>query len=83
MQLNGEVFILSTGKEIGANRNIIGINPELEIYEGYDGQLDQPAYNHKKDCMEPPLTAEEAMELSHFMIQLWREFAEKYSTASL
>lgn len=32
-------FILSTGKKFYANQSIIGIDPELNLSEGYDGGI--------------------------------------------
>jgi hypothetical protein len=38
---------LSTGTEIYADNDIIGIGPELTtIYEGYDGQVDELRTNN-------------------------------------
>jgi hypothetical protein len=80
MEVNGETFTFSSGKEIAANKGIVGINPDLEIYDGYDGQIEVFAYSFEKDSMEPTLTPEEALELSRFMVELWQGFAQKFTS---
>lgn len=77
MVYENEELILSTGKRIGANCNIIGINPDLELFEGYDGELNPVRYNSVTDNLEPTLTAEEIVELSQYMIDLWTKCAQK------
>lgn len=66
-----------TGREIYANHCIIGINPDLDVYEGYDGYIetseDAPLIESGDTI---PLTPEERRELSDMMIALWKKFAE-------
>ena len=60
-------YKLSTGKELSANRGIIGIDPLLNISEGYDGEIDD-------DYL---LTKEEKIEVADYMISLWEKYKEK------
>lgn len=60
----------STGRTFDANRSIIGINPLLEISEGYDGHI----VFEDEDYNELELTKEERTELADYMIKLWQEF---------
>ena len=60
-------YKLSTGKELSANRGIIGIDPLLNISEGYDDGIDD-------DYL---LTKEEKIELAEYMISLWEKYKEK------
>ena len=59
-------FILSTGKEISANCSILGINPELELHEGYDGRI-----------YEEDLTPQEKLEIAEYAISLWQQYWDK------
>lgn len=64
---DGDDFVLSTGRTFSANNRIIGINPALGVYEGYDGGV-QGAEDW---------SAEERAELADFMIALWQQFKQK------
>lgn len=59
-------FVISNRKD-SANRGIIGINPELVTYEGYDGIF--PCYGND-------LTEAERVELADYMIGLWLRYKE-------
>jgi hypothetical protein len=59
-------FLLSTGKEISANCSILGISPELELHEGYDGTID-----------EAELTPKEKLEIAEYAISLWQKYKDK------
>lgn len=59
-------FILSTGKEVSANCCILGISPELELHEGYDGRI------HEED-----LTPNEKIEIAEYAISLWQKYRDK------
>ena len=63
----GEAFVFSTGRKVNCNKGIIGLNPELKTYEGYDGDF----------CLYiSPLTKEERIELADYMIGLWTKYKE-------
>ena len=59
-------YVLSTGKEISANCSILGISPELELYEGYDGKI-----------YEDELTTKEKLEIAEYAISLWQKYWDK------
>ena len=69
---------LSTGKEIYANREIIGIDDELNIFEGYDGIVYMPDFYW--DESESPLTDAECVELANRVIERWKQFRLKHET---
>jgi hypothetical protein len=62
-------YELSTGRKIYANGGIVGINTELEVYEGYDGIVRE---------FTERLTPEEQDEFCDFMIALWQERKSKH-----
>lgn len=37
MKIEGDYLVLSDGKKYYANNGIVGLSPELELSEGYDG----------------------------------------------
>lgn len=61
---DGVVF--NDGQKVYANCGILGINESLDIFEGYDGGVDN-------QCS---WTAEQRKELAEYMIELWRRFGE-------
>jgi len=58
----------TTARKVYANNLIIGIDPKLNITEGYDGRFG----DHK-------LTKEEVIELSDYMIKAWQRFKQKHT----
>lgn len=67
MKPGGSGFIFEcSGRDVYANRGIIGINPDLETSEGYDGGLP----------WDEPLTKAERIELADYMIALWTRYRE-------
>jgi len=67
-QLGGSNFEFSTGKYFSANEGIIGINSDLETYEGYDGSL---------DWLRGYFTPKERVELADYMIELWKKYKKE------
>ena len=77
MEINGDKLIFSTGRTIYANNGIIGIGKteewadinhsltsiRLNVYEGYDGYIDED------------LSQDEKIELAGFMAARWLEWA--------
>ena len=61
-----DTLVFSTGKEIYANHGIVGINPSLGIFEGYDDDLYPESF-----------TKDEKIELADYMIGLWKKFREE------
>lgn len=61
-------FELESGKVLDVNCAIIGINPKLELYAGYDNGIN-----------EQELSKAEKMEIAHYMIVLWMKYWDKVS----
>lgn len=64
-EVDWDEYILSTGRKFYANNGIVGISPDLRIYEGYDGGPDDKNWS-----------PEERRELADFMIGLWQRYKE-------
>ena len=62
----------STGKNVSAYRGIIGLAPDGDVTEGYDGEL-FPNFDD-----EPSLTPAECVELGDYMVKKWSEFRKRY-----
>ena len=72
-----DTFVLSTGREVYANYHIIGISPELEISEGYDGEINPKGlYTGRGGEMEGVWSSDERLELADYMINLWTRYRE-------
>jgi hypothetical protein len=67
-------LILSSGREIDANANIIGIDDQLDVYGGYDDVIEMRD-GHVSN-INPPLTSEERDELADHMIDRWRRWKQ-------
>ena len=71
MGIKEDGFVFSTGKEIYANRGIIGLSEPgkygWEVSEGYDGGIEID-----------DLTEGEKIELADYMISLWQRFRGGY-----
>lgn len=60
-----DLFILTSGVRLYANNNILGIAPDLNTYEGYDGML----LRYGSD-----LSPEDKKELAQYAVSLWQAF---------
>jgi len=65
--LDNGVMRFSTGKVINTSYHIIGIDPELKIFSGYDDALFL--------WEEEKLTSAERKELAEHVIALWQQWA--------
>ena len=65
MKVDGDDLIFSTGKVIYANNGIVGISPNGEITEGYDGAINAT------------LTSEEKQELADYAIEQWTKWRKQ------
>lgn len=74
MKIEGGKVIFSTGRVESANAGIIGINPELDLHQGYDGSFASYAAWGPEDEEYKPLTKAEREELADYMIGLWTAF---------
>jgi len=63
MKIEGDDVIFSNGKVKYANCGIIGISPDGNVTEGYDGGF-------------TIMTDEERVELADYMINTWQEFKD-------
>ena len=58
------------------NCGIIGLSPEGDVSNGYDGGFFSREMEEWDEC--PDLTPEECVELAEYMIKRWQEFGAKY-----
>jgi hypothetical protein len=72
----GNAYLLESGRTFRANGGILGINSEELLTEGYDSELEN-GYDTTFEFDQPPLTAEERREIADYMIERWKEWAEK------
>ena len=72
MKQNGDQYTLSSGREFYANRGILGVGPDGDVSEGYDGGLypERSKGDRNKD-----FTPEERREIADFAIAAWEKFA--------
>lgn len=63
MEVHGDTLIFRSGKRVYAHGGTVGIDPQLQITEGYDGSV--------RLC---ELTHAERIELAVFMLALWTAF---------
>lgn len=61
--LDEDTIKLATGRELYANRGIVGIDAEGNAFEGYDSGLS-----------DAPLTLDERREIAEMMIERWRKY---------
>lgn len=64
------IKLTCSGREFYANGNIIGIDDNGRVFEGYDGN-----FNDEFSDESDPLTQAEREELSGIMMERWRRFA--------
>jgi hypothetical protein len=75
-----EEYTFSSGRVGRANRGIIGIAPDLEVTDGYDGGFDTTpprrswAFDGDDDLQFTPA---ERAELANYMIERWTAFKNK------
>lgn len=75
--MSGSEIILSSGRKIYANQNIVGIDDQGEltwhaicVFEGYDGTISWPSL----DYQEQQLTSDDMRELCDIMIARWQKY---------
>jgi hypothetical protein len=78
-EMSNKKIVLSTGREIYAHCGIIGINDELEVYDGYDGtiseaSLDAENLDINKSCDRDEFSHLERLELATMMIARWTKY---------
>lgn len=70
---HGDDVMLPSGRSIYANGGIVGLSPEMEVSQGYDGRVDWPPID---DDEEDALTADDMRALAELMIAQWTRFRE-------
>lgn len=69
-------FRFSSGKEIYAYNNVLGLKSGLNIiYYGYDGDIDTEYVDYDDEHI-PDVTIEEEIEICSYMIDLWNQRLE-------
>lgn len=66
---NGEIVWESTGRRRLAHLNILGINSEGQLFQGYDGTLLEWNLGEEEE-----LTPKEKLELADYMIARWQRY---------
>lgn len=70
MKIEWDKVIFTTGKIRYANGGIIGIDPKMEVTQGYNGEFYD--INYLRD--EEELTKAELIELADYMVSQWQKF---------
>ena len=68
--MSGSEIILSSGRKIYENQNIVGIDDQGELFEGYAGTISWPSL----DYQEQQLTSDDMRELCDIMIARWQKY---------
>jgi len=69
-------YIFESGRYRPANCGIIGIDENLSVSQGYDGDFYD---DDTEEYQEEKLSKEDLKELADFMIERWSKFKEKHS----
>ncbi len=77
MKREGDIFILSSGQKVYANRGIIGLCEKEDgepwsVTHGYDGGMT----SFPDPWNDDPLTPAELTEIADYMIRLWSQFRQ-------
>ena len=65
-----DVIKLASGYKFYTNRGIIGISPELAVYQGYDNGICPPGGDGSN------FTNDELLEIAEIAISRWKRFQE-------
>lgn len=68
-------LLLSTGRRISANDGFLGINPQMEMSEGYDVYVPGDGVTLYSNHDVVPFTAEERTEIAAYLCGLWTAWA--------
>jgi hypothetical protein len=79
MKTDANELILSSGRPIDAHNLIVGIDPALCVYGGYDTTISEADADPDPDIAQhgQPFTKAEKLELAAYMIGLWQAYKEK------
>lgn len=72
IRVESDKIYFSSGRTAYANNGIVGLSPELEVTEGYDGGVAWPP--HEESDANDALTAVDMAELADHMIERWARF---------
>lgn len=75
-----DLITFSSGREAYANLGVVGLGPNLEIFEGYDGTIEfapgERLFERTGEHQEHWLTADDLRELADHMIAEWTRYRE-------
>lgn len=66
------IITFSSGNVLDANGGIVGLAPDGEVYDGYDGRVWQPP----SEWTDQDFTLEDMTELASMMIERWTRLRE-------
>ena len=77
---NHDDLVLSTGKVVSANWQIIGLNVRNDLTEGFDGILEyeEDRTGDPDDALALLFTPAERVEIADWMIERWTEFRTRW-----
>lgn len=78
MTIDGNIITFSTGKKESVNLGIIGLDPKLNLTEGYDSELWAREYDEEFE----EFTREELVEIADHMLERWQKFRESVAMQS-
>lgn len=67
----------SSGKILRSHSGVIGINPKLDTYGGYDDCFGDIWDYETEIDIKVQLTGAERIEIADYMIGLWQQYKEK------
>jgi hypothetical protein len=76
MKIVGDKITFTSGRERYASNGIIGLGPDGEVTEGYDGSLwsvEEVDWREPEACLSPA----DRVELADYMIERWKTFRDK------
>lgn len=75
LKIDCDEITFSSGRTAYAHLGIVGINPQLKLYNGYDGTINWPVPDFwSAEEKAGKLTADDMRELADHMIELWTAF---------
>jgi len=79
MKIEGDMVVFSSGRTRGASCGIIGLAPNMEVSEGYDGGFYSGADGEDWKDEGDELTKQDLVELADYMIEQWGKFRSLYT----
>jgi len=74
MKIEKDAVVFATGTIKYANKGIIGLSPDMHVYDGYDGDFHWPREDWMEDEDFDGLSYEEQIDLADYMIAAWKKF---------